>query len=110
MTGKIVAERGSIMRFVPILGIALVAFWAAPAADKTKSKKDDKDTKKQTAPPITEVGGKKLDQWIAEFPSKDRSKSSAAIKTVLMFGPDQAVKAVPAILGELKKNKTTRID
>ncbi len=94
------------MRFVPILAVALIAFWAGSAVTQDKGKKSstgEKDAKKPA--PITEIGGKTLDQWIAEISSRDRSRSSAAIKTILLFGPEQAQKAIPVILSELKKHR-----
>lgn len=74
------------------------------ATTPTESQTKDKDDKK-SPPKITEIGGKTLDQWIAAISSKDRSLSAVAIETVLVFGPEQAKKAVPALLGELRKHK-----
>src|SRR5262245_30644726 len=97
------------MRVVPIITLALAVFlgWAGGAAGQGKGKKDrdDKDKDKKPATTITEIGGKALEQWIAEIPSKDRTKSSVAIKTVPGFGPERAAKAVPVIIAELKKHQ-----
>jgi HEAT repeat protein len=61
--------------------------------------------KKETKP-ITDVGGKTLDQWIKEIDSTDPSKRDVAIKTILVFGPD-AQKALPKLIAELKRGSLT---
>ncbi|MCI0459375.1 MAG: HEAT repeat domain-containing protein [Gemmataceae bacterium] len=93
------------MRFITTLTVALLALGAGTAAaqDKGKGKKEEPD--KQKLPTITDVGGKNLDQWLQAIASKDRSISSSAVKTILLFGPDQASKAVPIIITELKKHR-----
>jgi HEAT repeat protein len=45
-----------------------------------------------------EIAGKTLQEWIAEIGSPDRSKGENAIRTSLMFGPDRAYEALPAIM------------
>jgi HEAT repeat protein len=72
--------------------------------EKDTGKKPDPDKKKKELPVITEIGGKTLDQWIAEITTRDPSKRADAVKTVVMFGPDQAKKAVPIMLDELRKH------
>jgi HEAT repeat protein len=71
-------------------------------------KKPPPDKKPQPPPeavrPVNEIGGRKLEQWIADISSKDRSKGENALRTVLMFGPEKAYRAVPAIVAELKKH------
>jgi len=54
---------------------------------------------------IQELGGKTLEQWIKDISGKDRSKGEHAIHMVLLFPPEQAYSAVPALLGELNKHK-----
>lgn len=56
------------------------------------------------------IAGKNLDEWLAEIPSRDRSKGENAIRTVLLFGPKQAERAVPVLIAELKKNRVVMID
>src|SRR5713226_1721488 len=91
------------MRFLLVLAAGFVWF-VAGATDAPGQKKDkEKPPEKKTT--ITEIGGKRVDQWISEIPSKDRSKGENALRTVLLFGPDQAYGAVPVILKELKNPK-----
>jgi uncharacterized protein (UPF0147 family) len=79
---------------LPVIGASLLVC-AAPAAGQTGKKTD-------LAPPSL-IGGKTVAQWIAEIPSKDRSKIENVVRTVLLFGPDKAVQALPVLLAELKK-------
>jgi len=60
--------------------------------------------KNQTSGPAPEVGGKTMEYWIGQIHSKDQSKSETAIQTVLLFGPERAYQAVPAILDRLRKH------
>jgi hypothetical protein len=82
-----------------ILSLVLLSGPGAVAAQKPGKKPDPK----AEPVPLNEIGGKKLEEWIADIPSKDPSKGQNALQTLLMFGPDRAAKAVPAILQELKK-------
>jgi HEAT repeat protein len=104
------------MRVLSFLAATLLAFAAGAvvttAAQKpgTKDGKfDPTDTKKAPAE-ITDIGGKSLDEWIKAIGSSDRSESSVAIKTILMFPPEQARKAIPVLIGELKKHKKRAVD
>jgi HEAT repeat protein len=85
---------------ISTLAVALLALGAS--AVTAQGKKDDPAKKKET---ITEVGGKSSEQWLAAITSRDRSISSAAVKTILLFGPEQGSRAVPVIIGELKKHR-----
>lgn len=58
---------------------------------------------------MQKVGGRTIDQWIAEIPSKDRSRGELAIRAVQMFDPQSAQRAVPAIIKELRKNSSSNI-
>lgn len=93
------------MRLLLVIAAAFVGFAVlatdAPGQKKDKDKDKEPPEKKTT---ITEIGGRSIDQWIKEIPSKDRSKGENAIRTILMFHPDQAYEAVPVLLAELKKH------
>jgi HEAT repeat protein len=67
-----------------------------------KAKDDKKEPEKITAD--TKIGGKNLDQWIELIKGKDRSVSEIAIKNVLAYPPDAAMRAVPTLIGEIKKH------
>jgi HEAT repeat protein len=54
-----------------------------------------------------EVGGKTLQEWIAEIGSPDRSKGENAMRTCLMFGPDRAYEALPAIMKVLQTHNAS---
>src|SRR6516225_7141660 len=91
------------MRF--LLVFAAGAIWFVASAGQAPGQKKDKDKEKpEQKTTITEIGGKTIEQWIKEIPSKDRSKGENAIRTVLMFGPDRAYDAVPVLMAELKKH------
>jgi HEAT repeat protein len=64
-----------------------------------------KTDKKTAPPPVEQLGGKTLDQWVAEFKTtKDPSKVENAIRTIVLFGPDAAQAALPHLLAILKKH------
>ena len=90
-----------------LVGLSAVAQDAKtdPKVDPKSMKDEKKDSSlKNTPPEITEVAGKSLEQWIKEISSRDPSKREAAIRTVLLFGPERAYQAVPVLLQELKKH------
>jgi len=78
------------MRFLFILAASL---WFVTGSNSASAQKN---------PQINQIGGKTLEQWIKEIPSKDPSVGEKAIRTILMFGPDRAMDAVPIIISELK--------
>src|SRR5262245_34172395 len=97
------------VRFLTLTAF-LLPLTAPPAlASQTgRDKKKDPDPQKKDKLPekitaATEINGKNLDQWIALIPSTDRSQTEVAIKTIVLYGPELAKKAVPALLAELKK-------
>src|SRR5262249_37450869 len=51
----------------------------------------------------TEIYGKTIDEWIALIPSKDPSRSQAAILNLLHFGPKLAQRAAPALTKLMSK-------
>jgi HEAT repeat protein len=72
---------------------------------KEPDKKTTKDEKQKEPPPVTDVGGKNVQEWIAAIRSEDRSLGATALQTVLMFGPEKAKAAIPEILKELKRHR-----
>jgi len=58
----------------------------------------------QKNPPIRQIKGKTVEQWIKEIRSKDPSKGEEAIRTILLFHPDVAYEAVPVLIKELKRH------
>jgi HEAT repeat protein len=93
------------MRIV-ILAILAGGAMLLQAGPGAAQKKTDKKTDK--TPEVTsenaEIGGKNLYAWVKEIHSKDKSESENAIRTVMLFPPKLAVKAVPELLGILKKS------
>jgi HEAT repeat protein len=88
------------MRSLSFLGILLAALFAVSqtlSAQAPKEKEPDK-----SGQPPSEIGGKKLEQWITEISDKDPSIRQTAIRTVVQFGPP-AKKAVPAIVARLAR-------
>ncbi|HYT89527.1 MAG TPA: HEAT repeat domain-containing protein [Gemmataceae bacterium] len=83
------------MRLLSFAIVASVCFFAGVEAAAQTGKKPA---------PVQAVAGKKLDQWIDLIKSKDRAVSATALQVMLQFPPEDAVKAVPVILGELKKH------
>jgi HEAT repeat protein len=87
--------------------LAAVGNLEAQTKDKGKPTTKDKDAAKDKAADkdaameVTEVGGKKLDKWIAEIRHADPGVRENAIRTVPYFGRP-ARKAVKALITELK--------
>jgi hypothetical protein len=78
--------------------IALLLSAPAPAQEKGEKPKSRF---------VSDIAGKTADVWIAEIHSKDPSKRENAIRTILLFGPEQAQAAIPALIAELKKHTST---
>jgi HEAT repeat protein len=79
---------------VALAGSALLApGLLAPARAQDKESKE-----------VTDVAGRKLDDWIKDITHKDPSKRETAILSVLGFGPEKAYQAVPAMLTELRRH------
>src|SRR3989442_5963457 len=99
------------MRFTLIA--SLLAGWFVLGLSQTSAQKEKdpnappKSEKAAKDPEITEIGGRSLEQWIKDISGKDRSKAENAIRTVVMFGPERALAAVPAMLAELDKHTTS---
>jgi HEAT repeat protein len=76
--------------FLVVLLVGAITTAQPLSAQATKEKEAEKT-------PPAELGGKKLEQWIAEIADRDPGVRQAAIRTVVQFGP-LAKKAVPALL------------
>jgi HEAT repeat protein len=78
--------------------LLLVTAGTAPA-----QKKDVKKSEASVEPPL---GGKTFSQWLGELKTtKDPSRSENAIRTILLFGADQAQEALPTLVGILRRHK-----
>lgn len=96
------------MRCLLLALTATVLFVSAGFAQEAKSMKDDDSPgSMKKEPEINEVGGKPLDHWIKELSSRDPSKREAAMRNVILFGPDRAYQAMPTLLAELKKHSSS---
>lgn len=87
-----------LLMLVPAL-LTAPTVWAQKKADPPK--KAEPAQKSQ----LSSYMGKSLDEWIAEIGSRDRSRGEVALRAVMLFGPEQAQRAVPAILKELNKHR-----
>lgn len=77
-------------------GLFVVAFVAvSPGAAWTQPKAKEDNSK---------YAGKTFDQWKKEISHPDPSKRETAIRVVCLFPPATAVKALPALLAELKRS------
>jgi HEAT repeat protein len=104
------------MRVLSLLTAALLGFVACAALTTAQAPKGKKETKKDTKTekkepsqkdfkPVTDIGGKTFNDVLKEITSSDRSVGAQALNDILAFGPERAYKALPTILGELKKHK-----
>jgi HEAT repeat protein len=105
----------SIMRWHGIflaLHLLLAACWMPALAQVGDKKKDDTKKEPEKITAETKIGGKNLAEWTDLIKGKDRSETEIALRSILMYPPDVAVAAVPAMLAELKKhdNTSTGID
>src|SRR5436309_15589580 len=89
------------MRRTVLASLAL-ALWVvsnSPGQIDLKGKGEKKPPQKK----IEKIADKTLRQWIEEIKDRDKGKAENAIRTVILFGPDDALKAVPALIAEMKK-------
>src|SRR4051812_12271857 len=101
VAGKILQRKGFIMRVLSLFALTVALSLAGAAGAAAQSTKD-KDKKPEWP---KEIGGKTAEEWIKAIAQPDRSKSVQAMKTILLFGPEKSLPAVPVILSELKKHK-----
>ncbi len=74
------------MRFAFFTLVALGLVCTAGLAQDAKKKKDEKAADSKKMPEVTEVAGKKLDEWIKDISSKDPSRREHAMRMILGFG------------------------
>ena len=86
------------MRHLPI---CFALPFLAVSFDACQAQVNQPDTK------TTQIGGKTMEQWIKEIGVPDPSKRENAIRSVLLFGPERAYEAVPAIIKELDRPPPT---
>lgn len=62
--------------------------------------------KEPTKPAVdaVKVAGKTFGEWVKELQTKDPSKRETAIRAICSYPPETSVKAIPALLFELKKH------
>jgi HEAT repeat protein len=88
--------------------VAMLAAWLLLLASSPgpAQKKTDKTTEKKAEEPplLKEIAGKDIDAWIKEIHSKDKSIAENAIRTIVLFHPKLAVKAVPDIISLFKRS------
>jgi HEAT repeat protein len=89
--------RSSLFFVIPLL--AVLSAGRLPAADEKKTL--------EPTPP-SEIGGKKLKEWIAEIKDPDPGVVENAIRTVVHFGRD-AREAGPALIDQLENNRDSSI-
>ena len=65
-----------------------------------------KDASNQIVSDPLKIAGKTFDQWVKELHTKDPSKTRHCHSGLLAFPPQTAVKALPALLAEMKKHTT----
>jgi len=84
-----------------VLGLLMLGAGSISGQGKDKDKAKDKDSKKDPAGQFpTDIGGKDLNQWIAEIKDTDPTNRQTAIRTLVHFGP-AAQKAVKTLAGRL---------
>ena len=82
---------------------ALVLLFALTSVDFAAAQ-----AKKDVILDSTKVGNKSFDQVLKEFQLKDTSKREATtIRFVLLFSPETQVRAIPALVAELRKPQPT---
>jgi HEAT repeat protein len=87
------------MRALSLAAVVLALLLVRDARSQGSKKKD----KLPAAPQDHVIGDKTLKQWIKEIQHPDPSRKENAIRTIVLFGPELAQQAVPALIGELKK-------
>jgi HEAT repeat protein len=85
------------MRCLGCLALVLVFGLLIGRELSAQTKPPAKDAEK---PSITEIGGKSLNQWIAETKSPDASVRENAVRTIMLFG-EAAAPAAPALIDRL---------
>jgi HEAT repeat protein len=96
-----ISEGGSMRILLAFVGALLVCTGPAQAQEKAGKKPT-------SPPPLEQLGGKTLDQWVKEFnTSRDPSKAENCIRTILLFGAEPAQAALPHLLAILRKHSAS---
>jgi HEAT repeat protein len=99
--GEEALAKGFVMR-IAWLGLCATVLLAVAHGPALAQKKGEAKSQFEATP---QLGGKTFSQWLAELKTtKDPSKSENAIRTILMFGPDEAQQALPTLLGILRRH------
>jgi HEAT repeat protein len=96
------AKEGFAMRWTILAGVAPALLWLVASS----SGQDRSMEKGEKPPPKYKVGsilGKNLSQWVEEIKDRDKGKAENAIRTVILFGQQDAQRAVPVMVAEMKK-------
>jgi HEAT repeat protein len=80
-----------------VLGLINGSLWAQQKGKPPADKKPDSKPAKEKPSQISEIGGKKLQEWIKEIDDRDPSIRENAIRTIVMFGP-AAGEAAPTLI------------
>jgi HEAT repeat protein len=82
----------------------IVAGTLTIAASAQTSQPKTKDLPKRPPIDASKVAGKTFEQWVLELKTKDPSKRETAIHAICAFPYETSVKAIPALLVEMKKH------
>lgn len=86
-----------------ILAGMLVGWTATSAFAQTTTQPKTKDPPKLANDGL-KIAGKTFDQWVKEIGAKDPSKRETAIRMVCAFPPETSIKALPALLAEMRRH------
>ena len=89
-----------------VMSFLILLFVVSVGHAQDKKGKDDKAVFVEPK----EVLGKTFKEWESEIHAKDPTRREEAMSTIILFGPDRAYEAVPAILKEINKYKTSNVD
>jgi HEAT repeat protein len=100
------AGKGTIASLIFLIWSGWVLGQWGPASKPLHPDKGKLKREGEAGSQVEQIGGKLLEEWIADISARDPSKRVTAIRTVLLFGPERALQAVPALLKELKKHSS----
>src|SRR6266404_630692 len=98
--GKGTSTKGVVMRWLS--AVLLIGSMATLACAQTSSPSKSKELPKLSNDAL-KIGGKTFDQWIKELATKDPSKRETAIRAICAFPSETAIKAIPALLAEMRR-------
>jgi HEAT repeat protein len=97
------------LALLSLCSLLLVCAVGSGQAAKKDGKKDTKpDDSKKSQFDFKTVGGKSLQEWIAEFGSRDPSKRENAMRMVMLFPGEKRREAIGPLLTELKKHRPNK--